>query len=55
LDGAREDLVDMFIIHTMEEIQGLLEAHEEFKATLGEADKEYQSISRSGSTSRVVC
>jgi actinin alpha len=44
LDGAREDLVDMFIIHTMEEIQGLLDAHEQFKATLGEADKEYQSI-----------
>jgi actinin alpha len=44
LDGAREDLVDMFIVHTMEEIQGLLDAHEQFKATLGEADKEYQSI-----------
>ena len=34
----------MFIVHTMEEIQGLLDAHEQFKATLGEADKEYQSI-----------
>ena len=44
LDGAREDLVDMFIVHTMEEIQGLLDAHDQFKATLGEADKEYQSI-----------
>jgi len=44
LDGAREDLVDMFIVHTMEEIQGLLDAHEQFKATLGEADKEYQAI-----------
>lgn len=44
LDGAREDLVDMFIVHTMEEIQGLIEAHEQFKATLGEADKEHLSI-----------
>uniref|UniRef100_A0A0A9Z5M8 Alpha-actinin, sarcomeric n=1 Tax=Lygus hesperus TaxID=30085 RepID=A0A0A9Z5M8_LYGHE len=44
LDGTREDLVDMFIVHTMEEIQGLLEAHSQFKATLGEADKEYTSI-----------
>ena len=44
LDGAREDLVDMFIVHTMEEIQGLIEAHEQFKATLGEADKEYSSV-----------
>jgi actinin alpha 1/4 len=34
----------MFIVHTMEEIQGLLDAHEQFKATLGEADKEYQAI-----------
>lgn len=44
LDGAREDLVDMFIVHTMEEIQGLITAHDQFKATLGEADKEYNLI-----------
>ncbi|XP_015905751.1 alpha-actinin isoform X1 [Parasteatoda tepidariorum] len=44
LDGAREDLVDMFIVHTMEEIQGLIDAHEQFKQTLGEADKEHKSI-----------
>ena len=28
----------------MEEIQGLIDAHNQFKATLGEADKEYNSI-----------
>lgn len=44
LDGTREDLVDMFIVHTMEEIQGLIQAHDQFKATLGEADKEFNSI-----------
>lgn len=44
LDGTREDLVDIFIVHTVEEIQGLIDAHAHFKATLGEADKEYQSI-----------
>ncbi|XP_068203495.1 alpha-actinin, sarcomeric isoform X1 [Palaemon carinicauda] len=44
LDGACEDLVDMFIVHTIEEIQGLIDAHNQFKATLGEADKEYQAI-----------
>ncbi|KAI7689966.1 hypothetical protein SSS_00102 [Sarcoptes scabiei] len=44
LDGAREDLVDMFIVHTIEEIQGLIEAHEQFKRTLGEADQEFNSI-----------
>lgn len=44
LDGACEDLVDMFIVHTIEEIQGLIDAHGQFKATLGEADKEYQAI-----------
>lgn len=61
LDGAREDLVDMFFIHTLDEIHGrvedplwkfvsnwftlgLIQAHQQFKATLGEADKEYQNI-----------
>ncbi|XP_050427281.1 alpha-actinin, sarcomeric isoform X2 [Adelges cooleyi] len=44
LDGTREDLVDMFIVHTVEEIQGLIDAHGQFKATLADADKEYNSI-----------
>ncbi|XP_013194952.1 alpha-actinin, sarcomeric isoform X2 [Amyelois transitella] len=44
LDGTREDLVDMFIVHTIEEISGLMDAHARFKSTLGEADKEYQAI-----------
>ncbi|XP_013778077.1 alpha-actinin-like [Limulus polyphemus] len=44
LDGAREDLVDMFIVHTMDEIQALIDAHEQFKQTLGEADKEHKAI-----------
>ncbi|UYV79415.1 hypothetical protein LAZ67_17002526 [Cordylochernes scorpioides] len=44
LDGAREDLEDMFIVHTMEEIQDLLAAHETFKGTLGEADREHAAI-----------
>ena len=34
----------MFIVHTLDEIQGLIDAHAQFKATLGEADKEFQSI-----------
>ena len=44
MDGTREDLVDMFIVHTLDEIQGLIDAHAQFKATLSEADKEFQSI-----------
>ena len=44
LDGAREDLVDMFIVHSVDEIQGLINAHEQFKATLPEADKEFGAI-----------
>ena len=44
LDGTREDLVDMFIVHTLDEIQGLIDAHAQFKATLGEADKEFTAI-----------
>lgn len=34
----------MFIVHTTEEIQGLIDAHEQFKSTLGEADREFQGI-----------
>lgn len=44
LDQAREDLVDMFICHSVEEIQQLLHAHDAFKNTLGAADREYNEI-----------
>uniref|UniRef100_A0A8C5PPS0 Actinin alpha 3 n=1 Tax=Leptobrachium leishanense TaxID=445787 RepID=A0A8C5PPS0_9ANUR len=44
MDGASEDLQDMFIVHSIEEIQSLITAHEQFKATLPEADKEKISI-----------
>lgn len=39
-----EDLQDTFIVHTIEEIQGLTTAHEQFKATLPDADKERLAI-----------
>ncbi|KAM9212773.1 alpha-actinin-2 isoform 1-T1 [Dugong dugon] len=45
MEGAMEDLQDMFIVHSIEEIQSLITAHEQFKATLPEADGERQSIS----------
>ncbi|MEE6491851.1 hypothetical protein FKM82_016397 [Ascaphus truei] len=44
MEGAMEDLQDTFIVHTIEEIQGLTTAHEQFKATLQDADKERQAI-----------
>ncbi|XP_003380382.1 alpha-actinin-2 [Trichinella spiralis] len=44
LDGATEDLQDMFIVHTMSEIQSLAHAHDQFKATLGEAEEEFRHI-----------
>lgn len=44
LDSSREDLVDMFIVHTVEEIQRLITAHEKFKSTLDEANQEHLSI-----------
>ncbi|CAB1335651.1 unnamed protein product, partial [Coregonus sp. 'balchen'] len=44
MEGAMEDLQDTFIVHTIEEIQGLSTAHEQFKATLPEADKERGAI-----------
>ncbi|XP_049724636.1 alpha-actinin-2 isoform X3 [Elephas maximus indicus] len=45
MEGAMEDLQDVFIVHSIEEIQSLITAHEQFKATLPEADGERQSIS----------
>ncbi|XP_026115972.1 alpha-actinin-2-like isoform X1 [Carassius auratus] len=44
MEGAMEDLQDMFIVHTIEEVQTLIAAHEQFKATLPEADAERQAI-----------
>uniref|UniRef100_A0A8C6UI80 Actinin alpha 4 n=1 Tax=Neogobius melanostomus TaxID=47308 RepID=A0A8C6UI80_9GOBI len=40
MEGAMEDLQDMFIVHTIEEIEGLITAHEQFKSTLPDADSE---------------
>ncbi|KAL7856574.1 hypothetical protein SRHO_G00154780 [Serrasalmus rhombeus] len=39
-----EDLQDMFIVHNVEEIRNLISAHEQFRATLREADNERQAI-----------
>ncbi|XP_018604745.2 alpha-actinin-2b isoform X3 [Scleropages formosus] len=44
MEGAMEDLQDMFIVHSIEEIQNLISAHEQFKSTLPEADGERQAI-----------
>ncbi|KAL4640977.1 alpha-actinin-2 isoform X2 [Arapaima gigas] len=44
MEGAIEDLQDMFIVHSIEEIQSLISAHERFKATLLEADGERQAV-----------
>lgn len=44
LDSSHEDMVDMFIVHTVSEIQRLITAHEEFKATLSEANSEFCDI-----------
>ncbi|KAK2508244.1 hypothetical protein MC885_018053 [Smutsia gigantea] len=38
LDGAVEDLQDVWLVHSVDETQGLLTAHEQFKATLPETD-----------------
>ncbi|XP_069602649.1 alpha-actinin-4 isoform X1 [Ranitomeya imitator] len=44
MEGAMEDLQDMFIVHTIEEIDGLMAAHEQFKSTLPDADREREAI-----------
>lgn len=44
MEGAMEDLQDMFMVHTIEEVQSLIAAHDQFKSTLPEADAERQAI-----------
>ncbi|KAM9326703.1 alpha-actinin-4 isoform 2-T2 [Gastrophryne carolinensis] len=44
MEGAMEDLQDMFIVHTIDEIQGLTAAHDQFKSTLPDADREREAI-----------
>ncbi|XP_036786078.2 alpha-actinin-3 [Manis pentadactyla] len=44
LDGAVEDLQDVWLVHSVDETQSLLTAHEQFKATLPEADREQGAI-----------
>ncbi|XP_069090583.1 alpha-actinin-2 [Pleurodeles waltl] len=44
MEGAMEDLQDMFIVHSIEEVQSLITAHEQFKSTLPEAEGERQAI-----------
>ena len=44
ISAAKEDLEDMFIVHSVDEIKGLIQAHEQFKATLPEAQKEKENI-----------
>uniref|UniRef100_A0A1I8EEK1 Alpha-actinin n=1 Tax=Wuchereria bancrofti TaxID=6293 RepID=A0A1I8EEK1_WUCBA len=44
LDGAREDLADIVIVHEMKEVKELLNAHNHFKSTISDADNEFQAI-----------
>uniref|UniRef100_A0A8C4MLR4 Actinin alpha 4 n=1 Tax=Equus asinus TaxID=9793 RepID=A0A8C4MLR4_EQUAS len=44
MESAMEDLQDMFIVHTIEEIEGLISAHDQFKSTLPDADRERDAI-----------
>uniref|UniRef100_A0A8C3X4P7 Actinin alpha 4 n=1 Tax=Catagonus wagneri TaxID=51154 RepID=A0A8C3X4P7_9CETA len=44
MEGAMEDLQDMFIVHTVEEVEGLISAHDQFKSTLPDADREREAI-----------
>ena len=45
----------MFIVHTVDEIQGLITAHGQFKATLPEADKEYNAIYALAQEAQSIC
>jgi Ca2+-binding EF-hand superfamily protein len=55
IDGAMEDLEDMFIVHSVEEIVGLIQAHEQFKSTLAEANREKEAITTLMREASKVC
>jgi Ca2+-binding EF-hand superfamily protein len=55
IDGAMEDLEDMFIVHSVEEIVGLIQAHEQFKSTLQEANREKEAITTLMREASKVC
>ncbi|KAJ7373413.1 hypothetical protein OS493_013006 [Desmophyllum pertusum] len=44
LESAREDLMDMFSVHTVEEIVELQDAHQVFKANMSAAQEEFENI-----------
>lgn len=44
LESAREDLMDMFSVHTVEEIVELKDAHQVFKDNMPAAQQEYDAI-----------
>jgi len=44
MDGAKEDLADLFSVHTVKEIDDLKEAQETFKNNHRDVQKEYESI-----------
>merc|ERR1712226_95082 len=44
MDGAKEDLMDLFSVHTIDEVQDLKDAQEKFKANMPAAQEEYESI-----------
>ncbi|XP_038075571.1 alpha-actinin-like [Patiria miniata] len=44
MEGASEDLVDVFSVHTVDEIRRLIQPHEEFKATLNDAQSAFDEL-----------
>lgn len=44
MDGAKEDLMDMFNVHTIEEVTDLKDAQNKFKANMPAAQEEFETI-----------
>lgn len=44
LESTQDDLVDLFIVHSIDEIQSLINAHEAFKRSLGEAEQAFSDL-----------
>jgi len=46
MDGAKEDLMDLFSVHTIEEVNDLKDAQDSFKANMPAAESEFVTIQK---------
>jgi actinin alpha len=54
MEGASEDLVDVFSVHTVDEIRELIQPHEVFKSTLSDAQAAFDELVEIGNNIKQI-